>query len=245
MVLKSYWTPQYEELVRRGSDPHDCLVAFYALGRDYHEVLNDGLAQLEKTCRVAGFATRTFVDSSPVMEKALAVRAGLGVRGRNSLLINPEFGSWVVLGGMLTTAALEPDAPLEREGEGLTGCGPCRLCLEACPTAAIREPGVIDSRRCLAYLTIEAGGGAGQGLCLEGKPPYVYGCDECQIVCPKNRNVRVGSPARFGPARARRAYAPEALRAMGPEEFEAEFGHSTVRRIGLDRFQRNVVRCRP
>ena len=173
-------------------DPGAALISRYAWGDDYHDVL------AERTRALAGWMrgapggpceTRVYVDTGPVQERVYAQYAGLGWIGKNTCLINPEVGSWLFLSEVLCSAALEPDPP------GLDQCGACTLCLEACPTAAFPEPGVLDSTRCLSYLTIEkktaipADRRAGLGA-------HIYGCDICQEVCPYNAAAPVsGDPA--------------------------------------------------
>ncbi|MCX6543266.1 MAG: tRNA epoxyqueuosine(34) reductase QueG [Acidobacteria bacterium] len=167
------------------------LIARYASGSDYHrlmtERLNDLLNWLTAASSVA-FDARVSVDTGPVQERVYAQRAGIGWIGKNTCVINPELGSWILLGELITSLPLEPDTP------ALDQCGTCTLCLEACPTHAIVEPRVLDARLCLSYLTIEIKGSipveqrAGMGA-------HVFGCDICQDVCPYNlREPRVAGP---------------------------------------------------
>ena len=175
-------------------------VARYARGTDYHDVMKARLADLAACVRDLGgdgTRTRAFVDSSPLPERAAAVRAGLGFVGKNTNLLTAKVGSWVLLGALLTDLALAPDPPVERD------CGRCRLCLDACPTDAFPAPYVLDATRCISYLTIELRGPIPRDLRpLMGD--HVFGCDVCQDVCPWNRaERRPGWPEFGGDARRR------------------------------------------
>lgn len=162
--------------------PPNANVARFANGRDYHETVKEKLervaAVIKKERPDAEF--RSCVDTSPVMEKALAVRSGIGWRGKNSVIINPGSGSFFVLGELITDVWIEPDRPVGEE------CGDCRKCMDACPTKAIVEPYVLDSRRCISYLTIEHKGPVDYEFAKIIKKGQ-YGCDICQEVCPFNK----------------------------------------------------------
>jgi epoxyqueuosine reductase len=177
-------------------------ISRYAWGDDYHDVLKARLDRLLAWIRqtlaaseAEGFEARAYVDTGPVQERVYAQYAGLGWIGKNTCLINPEFGSWLFLGEIITTLDLEPDT------QGLEQCGSCTKCLEACPTNALVEPGVLDSARCLSYLTIEHRGDlpAGDRAAIG---THVYGCDICQEVCPYNRPAPVSDDASWQPRAA-------------------------------------------
>jgi epoxyqueuosine reductase len=203
-------------------------ISVYAQGRDYHDVMKPRLKRLGRWIaeRWPG-ALKVFVDTAPVMEKPLAARAGLGWQGKHTNLVSRDFGSWLFLGEIYLTLDLAPDAP---EADH---CGSCRRCLDACPTAAFPAPYQLDARRCISYLTIEHRGVIPAGL----RPAIgnrIYGCDDCLAVCPWNKFAR--------PARA--VVAPEELAALArldDARFRARFAGSAVKRIGRDRFLRNVL----
>lgn len=215
-------------------------IARYALRGDYHRSVGKGLRALARRLGDAAgdrHSTRCFVDSGPVLEKAWAQRAGLGFIGKNTLLIHPRRGSWFVLGVLLTTLELAPDTPVESE------CGACRRCLEACPTGALVEPGILDARRCLSYLTVEHRGEIAPELGGEFRE-WLFGCDLCQSVCPFNQKYQ--SPAApeglLGPTLCEPWISLEAVARMQEETaLPALFGPaSPVPRAGLEGLQRTA-----
>jgi epoxyqueuosine reductase len=170
-------------------------ISRYAWGDDYHDVLKARLDALLDWMRAESadrFDARVYVDTGPVQERVYAQYAGLGWIGKNTCLINPDLGSWLFLGEIITTLDLEPDT------QGLDGCGSCTRCLEACPTGALVEAGVLDATRCLSYLTIELRGAIPDGQ-REAIGSHVYGCDICQEVCPYNRPAPRSGDAAWQP----------------------------------------------
>jgi epoxyqueuosine reductase len=211
-------------------------VSRYALGRDYHKVMRGALAKLaEETIRRIGpFGYRVCVDSAPVLEKALARNAGLGWIGKHTNLISRNAGSWFFLGEILTDLPLPVDEPASAH------CGTCQACIPACPTRAIIAPYQLDARRCISYLTIEHKGAIPEAL-RAAMGNRVYGCDDCQLVCPWNKYARAASHRDF---RVRhgldRAHLPK-LFAWTEQEFEERMRGSAIYRIGYERWSRNIA----
>lgn len=200
-------------------------VALYALGRDYHRVLIKPLRQLAE--RVAGLETGAAcyasVDSGPVLERAWAARSGLGWIGKNSLVLRRDMGSYFFLATLLTTVELVPDAPVEDH------CGACRACIDACPTRAIVEPGVVDSRRCISYHTIENRGEIPEELAPDFGD-WLFGCDICQEVCPWNRFARPTNEPDFAPRPGLANPDPAELAEIGEPAFKERFAGTPVMR---------------
>jgi len=218
------------------ADPTQGYISRYALGRDYHKVLRQRLKQLGEriTTVVADLGFRPFVDSAPVLERPLAAKAGLGWIGKHSLLLSEDAGSWFFLGELLVNIPLPIDQPLEKD------CGSCVACITSCPTGAIVAPFVVDARRCISYLTIELK----EDIPEELRPLLgnrIYGCDDCQLVCPVNRVAPLTQEADF--ARRPQWRNQSLLHLFGWTE--AEFLHftegSAIRRIGYQRWQRNIA----
>jgi epoxyqueuosine reductase len=218
------------------ADPAEALVARYAWGDDYHVVINRRLEALVSSMREASdetFEARPYVDTGPVQERVYAQRAGLGWIGRNTCLINPDRGSWVFLSEILCSLDLEPDEP------GMDRCGTCTLCLEACPTGALVEPGVMDARRCISYLTIELKGAIPEEW-RRSIGSHVYGCDVCQEVCPWNQaSTRSTDPAwQPRPGVDRRRLVD--LAALPDQDMRAAIRGSAMRRAGVAGLRRNI-----
>ncbi|MGL4440451.1 MAG: tRNA epoxyqueuosine(34) reductase QueG [Bosea sp. (in: a-proteobacteria)] len=210
-------------------------ISVYARNRDYHEVIKGKLKQLAgKLAARTGAEVKVFVDTAPLMEKPLAEAAGLGWQGKHSVLVSRDFGGWLFLGVILTTLEITPDVPESDH------CGSCRRCLDICPTAAFPAPYVLDSRRCISYLTIEHDGPIDRELRpLMGN--RVFGCDDCLAVCPWNKFAEVGREAKLQ-ARADLDSPPLVeLLALDDAGFRALFAGSPVRRAGRNRFLRNVL----
>jgi epoxyqueuosine reductase len=210
--------------------------ALYSLGRSYHEVMASGLRQVVALLEGRGFRAVAHVDTGPVMEKLLAARAGLGVIGDNGLLQHPVLGSWVCLGVVLTDARLEPS----RSSAGYpTGCAHCGACVAACPNAALLGGGLLDARRCISYWTIEARGRLRpwQRKLMRAS---VYGCDECQRVCPGNRAAWDRLPERLGPRHWLDRMGLPALSRLEPGELDELACGTVIARLGHKKLLRNV-----
>jgi epoxyqueuosine reductase len=210
-------------------------ISVYAQNRDYHDVIKGKLKELAgKIATRSGGDVKVFVDTAPVMEKPLAEAAGLGWQGKHTNLVSRQFGSWLFLGSIFTTAELEPDAAEDDH------CGSCRACLDICPTDAFPAPYRLDARRCISYLTIEN----------KGPIPHefraaignrIYGCDDCLAVCPWNKFAAVASEAKLIARAELRAPALGGLLALDDAGFRALFAGSPIKRIGRDRFLRNAL----
>ena len=211
------------------------LISVYAQGDDYHDLIKGRLKQLGGFMAARlGADLKVFVDTAPLMEKPLAQQAGLGWQGKHTNLVSRDFGSWLFLGVILTSAALPPDPP------GEDHCGQCRACLDACPTAAFPAPYQLDARRCVSYLTIEHRGPVDPAL-RPGLGNRIYGCDDCLAVCPWNKFAQAGREQKLA-ARADRVEPPLAeLAALDDAAFRKRFARSPVKRTGRDRFLRNVL----
>lgn len=216
-------------------DPAAGVISVYARGRDYHDIIKGRLKMLgQQLMAAAGGAIKVFVDTAPVMEKPLAMRAGFGWQGKHTNLVSREFGSWLFLGAIFTTLPLEPDTP------GQDHCGQCRACLDACPTAAFPAPYRLDARRCVSYLTIEHKGPVDRALRpLIGN--RIYGCDDCLAACPWNKFASAGREARLAHRTDLAAPPLAELAALDDAGFRTHFSGSPIKRIGRDRFVRNVL----
>jgi epoxyqueuosine reductase len=218
-----------------GDDPSWAPVARYARGRDYHEVMRPRLQRLADFIRQAageGTGTRVAIDTSAVLERDLAAQAGLGWIGKNTNLLSPGLGSYFLIGILLTTADLDPDARV------VDRCGSCTACLQACPTQAFVAPYVLDARRCISYLTIEHRGDIAEEL-RDQLHGWVFGCDVCQDVCPWNRKAPAPRDPAFAPT------APfgdvETLLVLGDAGFRERFRGSAIRRSKRSGLLRNAA----
>jgi epoxyqueuosine reductase len=227
-----------------GADPETILassnkayVSRYALGRDYHKLMRTRLAKLAKriATELGGGQFRAFVDSAPVLERAIAERAGLGWIAKNTMLINDKAGSWFFLGEIYTDIPFPQDPPKTDKH-----CGSCRACLDVCPTQAFVAPFVLDARRCISYLTIEHAGSIDEALRpLMGN--RIYGCDDCQLVCPWNKFAQVTNEDDFAPRHSLDDIELTELFAWSEEQFDALTQGSPIRRIGYERWLRNIA----
>nr|WP_314546318.1 tRNA epoxyqueuosine(34) reductase QueG [uncultured Massilia sp.] len=220
----------------RQEDPQAAVVSVYARGRDYHKVLRNRLQQLAERVRgaIGDYGYRVFTDSAPVMELPLAEKAGLGWRGKHTLLLSREAGSTFFIGEILVDLPLPVDAPTGAH------CGQCSACIAACPTGAILGPGRLDARRCISYLTIELKGSIPEELRpLLGN--RIYGCDDCQLVCPWNKFAQRGRLPDFDERNGLGASSLVELFGWEEEEFNRRMEGSPIRRIGHERWLRNLA----
>ena len=218
------------------ADRAKAYVSRYALGRDYHKVLRTRLQRLAERieAEVGAFGYRVFTDSAPVMEVELAARAGLGWRGKHTLALTREAGSFFFLGEIYTDLALPVDRPVTEH------CGSCTRCIEACPTGAIVAPYQLDARRCISYLTIELKGAIPEDLRpLVGN--RVYGCDDCQLVCPWNKYAQTSSEPDFAVRHGLDAASLVELFEWSEATFHARLAGSAIHRIGYERWSRNLA----
>jgi epoxyqueuosine reductase len=216
--------------------PTAAYISRYALGRDYHKLMRQRLQKLADKIQteIGEFGYRAFVDSAPVLEKAIAEKAGLGWIGKHSNLINRKAGSWFFLGEIYTDLDLEIDSP------ATSHCGECQACLTVCPTQAIVEPYQVDARRCVSYLTIELHGAIPE----EFRPLIgnrIYGCDDCQLICPWNRFANLTKEPDFHPRQRLNTQQLLDVFAWTETEFLAKTEGSAIRRIGYERWLRNIA----
>jgi epoxyqueuosine reductase len=235
IMLGMSYAPRNDPMALAGH-PDRARISVYAQGRDYHDVVKGALKRLAGwLAHEAGADVKVFVDTAPVMEKALAEAAGIGWQGKHSNVVSRTHGSWLFLGAIYTTAELDPDVA------GSDNCGSCRACQDICPTDAFPAPYQVDARRCISYLTIEHKGPIDRELRpLIGN--HIYGCDDCLAVCPWNKFAES--------AAANKAFLPRAelvaprladLLELDDANFRAMFSGSPIKRIGRDRFIRNVA----
>jgi epoxyqueuosine reductase len=210
-------------------------ISVYAQGDDYHDVIKKRLKALARWLVAAtGKEVKVFVDTAAVMEKPLAQAAGLGWQGKHTNLVSRQLGSWLFLGAIFTAAKLPRDAA------DIDHCGSCRACLDVCPTAAFPAPYKLDARRCISYLTIENKGPIPHEF-RKAIGNRIYGCDDCLAVCPWNKFAQAGREAKLTARDNLRAPALSELARLDDTAFRARFTKSPVKRIGRDRFIRNVL----
>ena len=231
----SYWPGGARDARAALADPTTGYVARYALGRDYHKVLRGRLQRLADAIadRIGGFGYRVFVDSAPVLEKALARDAGLGWIGKHTNLLDRD-GSWFLLGELYTDLPLPPDARVTEH------CGSCRACIDVCPTQAIVAPYELDARRCISYLTIELRGSIPEAL----RPAIgnrIFGCDDCQLFCPWNKFARPTSVGDFAVRHGLDSAGLIELFAWSESEWQTRTAGSALRRAGYEGWLRNVA----
>ncbi len=235
-VRMDYWPDQDKDPQTLLDDPVTAFISRYALGRDYHKVLRGRLQELADRIKfeVGEFGYRAFADSAPVMEKALAEKAGLGWIGKHSNLINQHAGSWFFLGELYT------DLPLPVDEAAANHCGSCRACIDVCPTGAILGPYRVDARRCISYLTIELRGSIPVAL----RPMIgnrIFGCDDCQLFCPWNKFAQVSQEPDFTPRSELLERELIDLFAWSEEQFLRTTAGSAIRRIGYECWLRNIA----
>ena len=235
--LRMDYLPGDTRMAQRLAEPEKAYVSRYALGRDYHKLIRKRLQQLAERIQqeVGPFGYRAFVDSAPVLEKAVAERAGLGWIGKNTLLLNRKAGSWFFLGELFIDIPLPLDTPQDSDH-----CGRCSACLDICPTAAFVGERLLDARRCISYLTIELKG----AIPLELRRPIgnrVFGCDDCQIVCPWNRFARPTEQSDFQPRHGLDNTELAQLFGWSEDQFLARTEGSPLRRAGYERWLRNLA----
>lgn len=211
------------------------VISVYAQGDDYHDVIKKRLKSLGRWWgEVSGAPLKVFIDTAPVMEKPLAAAAGLGWQGKHTNLVSRDFGSWLFLGSIYSAVAIEPDAP-ERDH-----CGSCRACLDACPTAAFPAPYRLDARRCISYLTIENKGPIPAEF-REAIGNRIYGCDDCLAACPWNKFAVAAREHKLKARAELRVPRLAELARLDDAAFRALFAKNPVKRVGRDRFIRNVL----
>lgn len=230
-VALNYFTPY-----QHADDPGTGKISRYAWGDDYHDLLREKLARLWDWMKAEfpDMDGRYYVDTGPIMEKAWAQRAGIGWIGKHTNLITQDVGSWIFLGELITTLDLPSDLPATDH------CGTCTLCIEACPTGAITQPYVVNSDRCISYLTIENRGAIDEQLSTKFDQ-WIYGCDICQDVCPWNHKFATASHVRaFEPRDNNLHPRLEEWKEMSLEEFRRKFRGSPIKRAKLTGLKRNI-----
>ena len=239
VVARMNYLPEGAEPLRILNDPERGYVSRYALGRDYHKVVRRRLVKLAQRIDAAatdqGQRYRAFTDSAPVLEKALGEKAGLGWIGKHSLLLDRDAGSWFFLGEIYTNLPLPvTDAPQHDH------CGACKACINNCPTQAIIGPKQVDARRCISYLTIESKASIPEAL-RESMGNRIFGCDDCQLYCPWNRETPNTAESDFSPRHNLDQAALVSLFEWSESTFNKNTEGSAIRRINFDQWQRNLA----
>lgn len=232
----NYWPEQDQHYIETLNDKHKAYVSRYALGRDYHKLIRKRLQKLADSIQatVGNFGYRVFTDSAPVLEKALAEKSGIGWIGKHTNLISEQTGSWFFIGEIYT------DLPLPVDSTASNHCGTCSACIDECPTNAIIAPYQLDARLCISYLTIELRGSIPEHLRpLIGN--RIYGCDDCQIVCPWNRFAHRTTEKDFHPRHKLDNSTLLELFAWTEQQFLNNTLGSAIRRIGYECWQRNIA----
>ena len=234
VMLAEPYTPDHDPLAVLEQRDR-AAISVYAQNRDYHDIVKKRLKRVgrwlvaQEDCEI-----KVFVDTAPVMEKPLAQAAGLGWQGKHTNLLSRDLGNWFFLGALFTTADLAPDAP------GHENCGSCTACLDICPTSAFPAPFQLDARRCISYLTIEHAGPVDAELRpLMGN--RIYGCDDCLAICPWNKFAQTATEMRYAGRADLRAPRLADLARLDDAGFRAMFSGSPIKRIGRNRFVRNVA----
>jgi len=234
IVLGANYGPEHDPLAVL-SQRDRAAISVYAQNEDYHDLIKKRLKALARELVAAtGCELKVFVDTAPLMEKPLAQAAGLGWQGKHTNLVSRGFGSWLFLGSILTTLDIAPDAPSDEH------CGACTACLDVCPTGAFPAPFQLDARACLSYLTIEHAGPIPHRY-RAAMGNRIYGCDDCLAVCPWNKFASTARDAAFHAREALKAPTLTDLAVLDDAAFRALFTKSPVKRIGRDRFIRNVL----
>jgi epoxyqueuosine reductase len=232
IMLAEAYTPEVDPMAGLGERDRG-VISVYAQGKDYHDLVKRRLKRLGRwLVDVSGAEIKVFVDTAPVMEKPLAQAAGLGWQGKHTNLLGRDLGNWVFLGAIFTTLDLEPDAP------EVSHCGSCTACLDICPTNAFPAPYQLDARRCISYLTIEHKGPVDTEL-RGSIGNRIYGCDDCLAVCPWNKFAAAAREMGYQPKHGLPELAELAL--LDDAGFRGRFAGSPIKRIGRDRFVRNVL----
>jgi epoxyqueuosine reductase len=232
----NYQPPAARDTTEVLAEPDRAFISRYALGRDYHKVLRRRLQQLAEriAAEIGPFSHRVFTDSAPVLEVELAGKAGIGWRGKHTLLLTRDQGSWFFLGEIYT------DLPLPVDGPQAEHCGTCSACIDACPTGAIVGPYQLDARRCISYLTIELK----SSIPVELRPLLgnrIYGCDDCQVVCPWNRFAQATSEPDFHVRHGLDDIELISLLRWSEQDFHDKLRGSAIHRIGYEQWLRNVA----